>query len=62
MPGQIIILIFNIKLWDIKTGSEICILQQTLNHITSLNFSGNGEVLMSSYRDGTIAVWQQKRV
>ncbi len=53
--------LFTIKLWDIKTGSEICILQQTLNRITSLNFSGNGEVLVSSYGDGTIAVWQQKK-
>jgi WD40 repeat protein len=52
---------YTIKLWDIKTGSEICILQQTLNRITSLNFSGNGEVLVSSYSDGTIAVWQQKK-
>ena len=54
--------LYTIKLWDIKTGSEICILQQTLNGITSLNFSGNGEVLVSSYSDGTIAVWQQKSV
>ena len=52
----------SIKLWDIKTGSEICILQETLNRVTSLDFSGNGEVLVSSYRDGTISVWQQKRV
>jgi WD40 repeat protein len=54
--------LYTIKLWDLKTGSEICILQQTLNRITSLNFSGKGQVLVSSYRDGTIAVWQQKRV
>ncbi|MBO1058052.1 MAG: hypothetical protein HEQ27_16670 [Dolichospermum sp. JUN01] len=52
----------SIKLWDIKTGSEICILQETLNRVASLDFSGNGEVLVSSYRDGTISVWQQKRV
>jgi WD40 repeat protein len=51
---------YTIKLWDLKTGSEICILQQTLNRITSLNFSGNGEVLVSSYSDGTIQVWQQR--
>jgi WD40 repeat protein len=53
--------LYTIKLWDIKTSSEISILEQTFKSITSLNFSGNGEVLVSSYSDGTIAVWQQKR-
>ncbi|MBG1270457.1 WD40 repeat domain-containing protein [Nostoc sp. WHI] len=53
--------LYTIKLWDLKTSSEICILQQTFKSITSLNFSGNGEVLVSSYSDGTIAVWQQKK-
>ncbi|UKO95924.1 WD40 repeat domain-containing protein [Nostoc sp. UHCC 0870] len=51
-----------IKLWDLKTGSEICIVQQTVYRITSLNFNDNGQVLVSSYRDGMIAVWQQKSV
>ncbi|MBD2569967.1 WD40 repeat domain-containing protein [Anabaena lutea] len=54
----------SIRLWDIKTGSEICILEETLRSdtVTSLDFSGNGEILVSSYENGTISVWQQKRV
>jgi WD40 repeat protein len=51
--------LYIIKLWDIKTRSEICILQQTLNSITSLDFSGNGQVLVSSYGNGTIKVWHR---
>ncbi|MBC6436475.1 hypothetical protein FM036_47400 [Nostoc sp. HG1] len=50
-----------IKLCDVKSGSKTCILQETLyNMIYSLDFSGNGQVLVSSYTDGTIKVWQQK--
>ncbi|MEH2064401.1 MAG: hypothetical protein V7K50_19425 [Nostoc sp.] len=52
--------VFSIELRDVETGSKTCTLQQTLYKITSLDFSGNGEVLVSSYSDGTIAVWQQK--
>jgi WD40 repeat protein len=51
---------YGIKLLDVKTGSETCILEHTFRRIISLDFSGNGQVLVSSYRDGTIAVWQQK--
>lgn len=49
-----------IQLCDVETGSKTCIFQQTFSMITSLDFSGNGQVLVSSYTDGTIKVWQQK--
>ncbi|KYC39659.1 hypothetical protein WA1_30440 [Scytonema hofmannii PCC 7110] len=51
---------YAIKLWDLKTGSEIYLSKNPLNRVISLNFSGNGQVLVSSYGDGTIVVWQQK--
>ena len=51
---------YSIKLWDIETCSEICVLEDiTIHNIISLNFSGNGQVLVSSYDDGTVTVWQQ---
>ena len=49
-----------INLWDIDTDSNICTLELgSIYQITSLNFSGNGEFLVSSTSDGGIRVWQQ---
>ncbi|MCF2149710.1 hypothetical protein IQ276_025410 [Desmonostoc muscorum LEGE 12446] len=44
-----------IKVLQIPDGQTVC------TSITSLDFNGNGQLLVSSYRDGTIAVWQQKK-
>lgn len=48
-----------IKLWDVETRNEVCILEKTSRSVISLNFTGNGEFLVSSYGDGTITVWRQ---
>lgn len=48
-----------INLWDIETDSKICTLEPVIDEIASLDFSGNGEFLVSSTRDGKITVWQQ---
>ena len=50
-----------LKLWDVKTTKEICILAQGIYGITSLDFSGNGQVLVIGYANSTISVWQQKK-
>ncbi len=48
-----------IKLWDVETRNEVCILEKTSRSVISLNFTGNGEFLVSSYSDGTIGVWRR---
>lgn len=45
-----------IKLWDVEINNEVCIVEVTSREVISLNFTGNGEFLVSSYSDGTIAV------
>lgn len=51
-----------LRLWNVETGNDTCILEQAHYKIISLNFSGNGQVLVSSYSNGTIKVWQQNKV
>ena len=48
-----------LRLWNVGTDDETCILEQPFYKIKSLNFSGNGQVLVSSYGDGTMKVWQK---
>jgi WD40 repeat protein len=48
-----------LRLWHVGTDQETCILEQPFYKITSLNFSENGQVLVSSYVNGTIKAWQQ---
>jgi WD40 repeat protein len=48
-----------LRLWHVGTDDETCILEQPFYKITSLNFSENGQVLVSSYVNGTIKAWQQ---
>ncbi|MHC5718516.1 MAG: WD40 repeat domain-containing protein, partial [Nostoc sp.] len=51
-----------LRLWNVETGNDICILEQPFYKISSLDFSGNGQVLISSYSNGTIKLWQQNKV
>ncbi|MEM1312866.1 MAG: hypothetical protein AAGF07_05395 [Patescibacteria group bacterium] len=48
-----------IKLWDVETRKEICIVEVTSRWVISLSFTRNGEFLVSSYSDGTIGVCRQ---
>ena len=50
---------YTINLWDAETGNETCILKPTLSKINSLDFSANGQFLVSSFTDGSIIVWQR---
>lgn len=51
-----------IRLWNVETGKETCLIDQSYYQVSSLDFSRNGQVLVSSYTDGTIKVWQQNKV
>ncbi|MBD2411280.1 hypothetical protein FACHB389_16445 [Nostoc calcicola FACHB-389] len=51
-----------LRLWNVETGNEICILEEPFYKIESLDFVGNGQVLVSSYSNGTIKMWQQNKV
>lgn len=48
-----------INLWDIETDSKICTLEPRIYQIASLQFSGNGQFLVSGNMNGEIRVWQQ---
>ncbi|MDJ0575150.1 MAG: WD40 repeat domain-containing protein [Xenococcaceae cyanobacterium MO_234.B1] len=50
---------YTINLWDAETGNKTCILEPTLSMIQSLDFSANGQFLVSSFTDGSIRVWQR---
>lgn len=51
-----------IRLWNVETGKQTCLIDQSPYKVSSLDFSRNGQVLVSSYIDGTIKVWQQNKV
>ncbi|WP_375340505.1 WD40 repeat domain-containing protein [Plectonema radiosum] len=51
-----------LRLWNVETGNETCLIDQSYYKVSSLDFSGNGQVLVSSHRNGTIKVWQQNKV
>jgi WD40 repeat protein len=46
-----------IKLWDVRTGSEIRALAGHANTVTSLAFSRDGRMLVSGSLDSTIRFW-----
>ena len=47
----------NIKLWDIRSGSELRSLAGHLSNVTSLAFSRDGRTLVSGSLDATIKFW-----
>ncbi|RKU29506.1 hypothetical protein C6497_06245 [Candidatus Poribacteria bacterium] len=47
----------SIRLWDIKTGKVLNTLYGHTNSISSVNFSPNGEMLVSSSHDGIVILW-----
>lgn len=47
----------SIRLWDRKTGKVLKTLFGHTNRISSVNFSPNGEMLVSSSHDGTVILW-----
>ncbi|MEH2241832.1 WD40 repeat domain-containing protein [Nostoc sp.] len=51
-----------LRLWNVETGNETCLIDQSHYTVRSLDFSLNGQVLVSSYSNGTIKVWQQNKV
>ncbi|MCL6754396.1 hypothetical protein KBT16_26840 [Nostoc sp. CCCryo 231-06] len=51
-----------LRLWNVETGNETCLIDQSHYKVTWLDFSRNGQVLVSSHSDGTIKVWQQNKV
>ncbi|MBN4002885.1 hypothetical protein [Nostoc sp. LPT] len=51
-----------LRLWNLETGNETCLIDQSDYTVSSLDFSLNGQVLVSSYSNGTIKVWQQNKV
>jgi WD40 repeat protein len=52
---------YSVKLWDARTdrelGKEILSLNGHQQEVTSVGFSPNGRLALSSSRDGTAIVW-----
>jgi WD40 repeat protein len=46
-----------VKLWDAHTGKEILSLVGHTQEVTSVAFSPDGRLALSSSRDGTAIVW-----
>jgi WD40 repeat protein len=46
-----------VKLWDAQTGKEILSLAGHTQEVTSVAFSPDGRLALSSSRDGTAIVW-----
>ncbi|KAL9642579.1 hypothetical protein ABK040_011144 [Willaertia magna] len=52
----------SIKIWDVKTFAIATQLDGHTNEITSLSFSENGYYLASSSKDGTVGVWDLRKL
>jgi WD40 repeat protein len=48
----------NIKLWDVVTGEELSTVTGHTNTVTSLVFSADGKILVSSGEDNKINIWR----
>jgi serine/threonine protein kinase len=47
----------SIKIWDAKTGQNLCTIPAHKNHARSVAFSPNGQRLASASWDGTVKIW-----
>lgn len=50
-----------IKLWDIRTGRQLCILEGHRGSVRAVAFSPDGETLVSGGGDNSIYIWQCDR-
>jgi WD40 repeat protein len=47
-----------VRLWEVATGEERCVLRGHRGEVESLKFTLNGQTLVSSSLDGTVRVWR----
>ncbi len=52
----------NISLWDVNTGEKLLALPGHTEPITKLEFSHDGKTLASGSKDGTVLLWDWKKI
>lgn len=52
---------YQIRIWDVKSGSEICSFGGHADSIISVSFSPTGFILASGSNDQTVRLWSLER-
>ncbi len=48
-----------IKIWEVKTGTELSVIEGHSNLVNAVVFSPDGQLLASGSSDNTVKVWTQ---